>query len=263
MKDEAGNASLLHGAQNFRAVKPYPAAGGKSLRANTIFRSGELSRLTETDLATISSLNIRMICDLRTGREQTEFPSNWPSQPAPVRLDLPNRDESDAGPHKFFELMAMQPGAASGVKAMDRLYRNKPRAFMGSLRILFETILAGGALPLLVHCHAGKDRTGFVIAMLLAAAGVSKADIIDDYVTTSIFFPVERESVALAGWAKRSFNRDIDPRSAIPMVEAREAYIEAAFEEIDKGWGGTEGYLRTAVGLSSEARETLQALLLE
>ncbi len=262
MSAAAEAKSLLAGARNFRAVKPYETAHGGSLRANTLYRSGELSRLSDADLEVIAGLNIRLICDLRTNREQSEFLSRWPDGTGHRHLVLADRDESDAGPRKIFELIASHPGETGGLKAMDLLYRRKPRAFVKSLAVLFETILAGDALPLLIHCHAGKDRTGFIIAMLLAAVGVSEADIIDDYVTTAIFFPPESEARALAGWARKSFGREIDPASALPMVDARRGYIEAAFEEIAAGWGSVAGYLRHA-GLTDEAREKLRTLLVE
>jgi len=252
--------SLLAGARNFRAVKPYETASGGKLRANTLFRSGELSRLSDADLEVIAGLNIRLICDLRTAREQSEFLSRWPDGTGHRHLVLADREESDAGPHKIFELIASHPGETGGLKAMDLLYRRKPFAFAKSLAVLFETILAGDALPLLIHCHAGKDRTGFMIAMLLAAAGVSEADIVDDYVTTTVFFPPESEARALAGWARKSFGREIEPASARPMVDARREYIEAAFEEIRAGWGSVEGYWRAA-GLDDEAGKKFRALL--
>ncbi len=253
---------LLAGARNFRAVKPYKAADGKTLRANTLYRSGELSRLSDADLAVIAGLNIRLVCDLRTGRERSEFLSRWPAGADFRYLDLPDREESGAGPHKIFELMARHPGEVGALKAMDMLYRSKPLAFVNGLKNLFAAILDGDALPLLIHCHAGKDRTGFVMAMLLAAVGVSEADIFDDYVTTALHFPIELEAQALSGWAKKSFGREIHPESAVPMVDARRAYIAASFEEITAGWGGVDEYLRQ-VGLTDDARRELQALLLE
>lgn len=255
-------ATLLEGAGNFRAVKPYRAVNGGILRPGTIYRSGELSQLTEADLAIIHSLNIRLICDLRTAREQTEYASRWPQAAIPVKLNLPDRDESDAGPHKIFELILKHPGEQGGRLAMDRLYRRKPRAFAGSLKLLFDTILQGDAVPLLLHCHAGKDRTGFMVAMLLTAIGISRDDVIDDYITTSQYFPIEREARALAGWAKRSFGHEIDPASARSMVDARRDYIEAAFDEITKAWGNTETYLYDAIGLTAPAQAKLAGLLL-
>jgi protein-tyrosine phosphatase len=262
VSEAAAVPRLLAGARNFRAVKPYPAAGGRRLREKMLFRSGELSRLSDADLEIIAGLGIKLICDLRTDREQGEFVSRWPDGTGHRHLVFTDRDESDAGPHKIFELIARHPGETGAVQAMDLLYRRKPRAFAKNLGALFGTILAGDALPLLIHCHAGKDRTGFVVAMLLAAAGVSEADIIDDYVTTSVFFPVEEEARAVAGWARKSFGHEIAPDSARPLVDARHAYIAAAFEEIRKGWGGVDDYLRAA-GLDDAAKETLQGLLLD
>ncbi|MDR3520268.1 MAG: tyrosine-protein phosphatase [Acidocella sp.] len=257
----AAPAPLLSGAHNFRAVRPYKTADGRMLRANNIYRSGELSRLSDTDLGIIAGLNIHLVCDLRTGREQSEFVSRWPEAPAHVKLDLPDRHESDSGPHKIFELIASHQGEAGGVLAMDMLYRRKPKAFARSLQILFQTILGGNGLPLLVHCHAGKDRTGFVVAMLLAAAGVNREDIIEDYIISSHYFLAEKEVLALATWAKRSFGQEIHPASARPMVDTRLDYIEAALQEIDAGWGSVDGYLRDAVGLTGLDREAVQNLL--
>jgi protein-tyrosine phosphatase len=253
---------LLAGARNFRAVKAYRTADGRRLRANTLYRSGELSRLSDADLEIIAGLNIRLVCDLRTGRERSEFLSRWPAGAEFRYLDLPDREESGAGPHRIFELISRHPGEMGALKAMDMLYRSKPRAFANGLGSLFAAILEGDALPLLIHCHAGKDRTGFVMAMLLAAVGVSEADIIDDYVTTALNFPMESEARALAGWAKKSFGREIDTASAVAMADARRGYIEASFEEIFSGWGSVDAYLRAA-GLDDDARVKLQALLLE
>jgi len=254
---------LLAGASNFRAVQPYPATGGRRLRANTLFRSGELSRLSDADLDTIRGLDIRLVCDLRSRHEQSEFVSRWPDGTGHILLDLPDRsdrDEWSAGPEAIFQLIKSLPGQAGALRAMDMLYRRKPRAFAGHLKRLIDTIVAGGALPLLVHCHAGKDRTGFVVAMLLAAVGVSRADAIDDYMATARYFQVD--SRALAAWAKRSFGEDVDPAATEPMAEARRAFIEAAFEEIDAQWGGTDSYLRDEVGIAGADQEALRDLLL-
>jgi len=256
-------AALLTGSTNFRAVKSYKAADGRVLRPNLIYRSGELSRLTDADLEIIAGLNIKLICDLRSAREQAEYFSRWPEAARHTKLDMPDRDESDAGPHKIFEMILQHPGEAGGLKAMDRLYRAKPRVYAKGLSLLFGAILQGGSLPLLIHCHAGKDRTGFVIAMLLTAAGIDRSDVIHDYETTSIYFPGEAESQKLGGWAKRTFNRDLDPDSLRPMVAARREYLEASFEEIEKGWGGPEAYLRTAVGLTESMQSQFADLLLQ
>jgi protein-tyrosine phosphatase len=261
MNSEAEDLTLLKGARNFRPVRSYAGADGRLLRANTIYRSGELSRLDEGDLGVIEGLHIRLVCDLRTEPEQAEFCSRWPDSHTPMRLDLPDRGEQDAGQNRLFDLLAKAPGEAGAVMAMEKLYRRKPRAYVKTLPLLFDTLLAGDCLPVLIHCHAGKDRTGFVIAMLLAALGVSHEDIVEDYVTTTKFFPAAREAKAMSAWAERSFGISIAPEAALPMVDARRSYIEASFDEIAKTWGGVPAYLHEA-GLDNEKRDRLRDLLL-
>jgi protein-tyrosine phosphatase len=261
MNDETADFALLKGARNFRAVRSYQGADGRALRANTIYRSGELSRLDAEDLAVIEELGIRLVCDLRTMREQAEFVSRWPDSHTPARLDLTDRAEHDAGPHKIFELLEKHPGEMGGLRAMEALYRRKPRVYLTNILPLFETIIAGDALPLLIHCHAGKDRTGFIIAMILAALGVSHEDIIEDYVTTVRYFPVAQEAGAMVAWAKRTYGKTLEAASAVPMVDARRDYLEAAFDEIGKGWGDVAGYLRAA-GLDDAMRARVRDLLL-
>jgi protein-tyrosine phosphatase len=259
---QAAATQLLGGAKNFRAVEPYPGADGRHLRPNIIFRSGELSRLSEDDLRTLRSLNLRLVCDLRSGAEQAEYVSRWPDGSAHRSLDLPDREETNASPDKLFSIIKSLPGEAGGLQAMHMLYRRKPRAFAGNLKRLFAAIIAGDSLPLLVHCHAGKDRTGFMVAMLLAAAGVSRADILQDYETTARFFPVEEETAQMVAWAKRAYGHDIAHAAARPMVEARGAYLEASLAEIDLSFGGIDAYLAETVGLTASDRSHYQQLVL-
>jgi protein-tyrosine phosphatase len=254
-------APLLAGARNFRAVKPYQAANGRRLKADTLYRSGELSRLSADDLARLRELNIRLVCDLRSSTEQAEYSSRWPDGSLHRHLDLPDRDQSNASPDKIFKIIASVPGEAGALRAMDMLYRHKPRAFAGNLALLVREILAGDALPLLIHCHAGKDRTGFIVALLLAAAGVSRNDIIDDYETTSRFFPEEEETSQMIDWAKRTFGHELQHEAARPMVQARPDYIAASFAEIEAQFGGVEAYLADAVGLNAAALERYRELV--
>jgi len=259
---QAAVTHLLGGAKNFRAVEPYPSTDRRHLRRNTIFRSGELSRLTEDDLDTLRSLNLSLVCDLRSGAEQAEYVSRWPDGSTHRTLDLPDREDTNASPDKIFSIIKSLPGEAGGVQAMQMLYRRKPRAFAGNLKRLFGAIIAGDSLPLLVHCHAGKDRTGFTVAMLLAAAGVSRADILDDYETTARFFPVDDETAQMVAWAKRAYGYDIAHEAARPMVEARSAYLEASLAEIELSFGGIDVYLAETVGLSPADRSRYQQLVL-
>ncbi len=145
---------------------------------------------------------------------------------------------------------------------MDTLYRRKPRAYAPQLGLLLSHIAQGGALPLLVHCHAGKDRTGFFSAMLLAAAGISRDDILADYVETARFFTAETEAPQMAAWAQRSFGQTLDIATVLPLAEARPDYLLAAFAAIDDEFGGIEPYLTQEVGLSAATLHAFRGAVL-
>lgn len=243
---------MLTGAANFRAVKPFAAADGRQLKPGILYRSGELSRLNETDRARLGALGLRLVCDLRSAPEQAEYVSRWPDGSLHRHLDLPDREAGSVNPAKIFSMIMERPGQEGALAAMALLYRRKPAAYAGALRKLFSAILAGDALPLLIHCHAGKDRTGFIIAMLLAAAGISRPDIFEDYETTAQFFAPEAEAEKMREWARRGFKQELDAHTMLPLAQARPDYLAAAFDEIDTTYGGTEGYFAGAVGLSGD-----------
>jgi protein-tyrosine phosphatase len=255
-------AHLLDGARNFRAVRPFRAADGRVLRENSLFRSGQLSGLSAADLGVLHGLGISLVCDLRRLSEQKKYVSRWPDGATHRQLDLPDPEDSNADPDEIFKLIASEPGEGGAVAAMTLLYRRKPGAYVDTLRSLFTAILAGDALPLLVHCHAGKDRTGFIVAMLLTAAGVSREDIFADYATTSEFFPVGPEIPRMIAFAKTAFGHDISPQAARPMTEARPQYLQTAFDEIAQNFGGVDAYLARHVGLSTAETARYRDLLL-
>lgn len=255
--------TLLGGAPNFRAVAPFQAADGRRLKPGIFYRSGELSRLSEADVARLAGFGIRLVCDLRSPGEQASYASRWPRESSHRHLDLPGLDGTDASPAKIFALILRDPTPHGARLAMDTLYRRKPRAYAPQLGSLFSSLLQGGALPLLIHCHAGKDRTGFFTAMLLAAAGISRDDILADYAETARFFAAEAQAPQMAAWAEHAFGQTLDIATILPLAEARPAYLQAAFAAIDDEFGGVEPYLTQAVGMSASERRAFRDLVLE
>ena len=254
---------LLGGAPNFRTIAPFPVADGRRLKPNILYRSGELSRLSDSDLVRLAEFGIRLVYDLRSQAEQARYASRWPQESLHRHLDLFGLDGTDASPAKIFALILSDPTPRGARLAMDTLYRRKPHAYAPQLSQLFSSILQGGALPLLIHCHAGKDRTGFFIAMLLAAAGISRDDILTDYVETGRFFAAEAQAPQMSAWAERAFGQTLDIATVLPLAEARPDYLQAAFAAIDDEFGCIETYLSQAVGLSAPALRTFRDLVLE
>jgi protein-tyrosine phosphatase len=131
-------------------------------------------------------------------------------------------------------------------------YRDYPRRCAPAFRTLFATLSDGTHRPLVFHCTAGKDRTGFASALLLSLLGVPWESVIEDYLRTNELW---------TGHVGRYPELDIDTRAAI--VEARTPYLEAAFEVVRADFGGPEAFAERALGLDAAAHERLKADLLE
>jgi protein-tyrosine phosphatase len=142
---------------------------------------------------------------------------------------------------------------------MRQLYRwfvSSPparRTFGAAVRLIADD----EALPLLFHCTAGKDRTGWLSAIVLSALGVERDQVIADYLLTEELNAASNEFL-LTVLAKRM----IDPLAAVPLLEARREYIEAAFAEADALFGGMDGYLRQGLGLDEATLAGLRSNLL-
>jgi protein-tyrosine phosphatase len=137
--------------------------------------------------------------------------------------------------------------AEDALEIMRESYRNYVRDSSDSFRALFARLLEDRA-PLVIHCTAGKDRTGFACALILHALGVSDDTIADDYLLTNRFY--RRDPGA-------STDLPEDVRNAIGSVHA--SFLAAGFEAVEAGYGGRDGYLKDGLGIGDQERAELQA----
>ncbi|HUA95973.1 MAG TPA: tyrosine-protein phosphatase, partial [Acidimicrobiales bacterium] len=150
----------LEGAVNFRDLGGYPAAGGRTIRWRTLFRADGLSRLTPTDRSVIRQLGIATVVDLRTSAEVER--GRFPVEEIPVGFHhLPLLDEVP-DPQRF----EIAPGML-GAQYLE-IARDAGRQIAQILSIIAER----ASHPVIVHCTAGKDRTGVLVAVLMALLGV-------------------------------------------------------------------------------------------
>lgn len=168
----------LAGVLNLRDLGGYPLAGGGSIRWRTLFRSDALHQLDAEGAAVLTGLGIRSVIDLRTNAEAEVAPSALAGVPAAVtHLSLLSGD-LQALPldlEAIYHFMITECGAA--------------------IAAAVGVLCAPGALPALVHCSAGKDRTGVVVALLLSALGVSDEVIAADYALSGHYLDPERTPV--------------------------------------------------------------------
>jgi protein-tyrosine phosphatase len=262
--DHAPTAAPLAGAPNFRAVAPLGTADGRRLVADRIFRSDALHRLTDADLDRLAGLRIGTVLDLRRDDERSSMPTRWPARPPRDTLTFDAREDLQAVQAGSWRAMLDDPGfdATYAHRWMIDTYRRMPVALAPAVRAAAERLVHDADRPpgLLVHCTAGKDRTGFVVAMVLAAIGVPRDAILDDYLESARRHPPE----VLAGWLIERAGLRPSARvvAAIETVAGvREDFLEAALERAAASHGSIEGYL-DAAGVDAVRRGQLRAALL-
>lgn len=243
---------------NFREVAGQQAGDERRVRDGLLFRSEALLAPDGDDAEVLAGCGIQLVCDLRSGFERERAPNHWWDRRGVEHLhaDLLVGFGRDSGNWPAFR---KSPTAAGARDAMRALYAALPGGAMGLWPTLFERI-ASGQLPLLVHCTAGKDRTGFVVAVLLGALGVERGAILADYLSSA---GKQTATVVEATRAMmRSFAGDDLSEEAIgALLSVDETYLATSLGVIEQEFGGTDGYLaRCGVGAAEQA--ALRAALL-
>src|SRR5262245_44213920 len=260
----------LVNAANARDLGGLSAADGRQLRAGLVFRANALNRLTDADIEVLAKLELSCVVDLRSEYEIRMIgPDRLPS-PAPARLvALPLADPD----HEFFaSVTAVIRGDASLIAAYGPLNRDElVNRMVGAYRWLATSVAAptaygtvlrliadAGALPLLFHCTAGKDRTGWLAAVLLSALGVDRSVIVEDYLRTT-----ELNQPGIAHVMSRLEGRVADPTAVLPMLEARTEYLCEAFTAAEHAYGDMAAYLREGLGVDDRVLAELRGNLLD
>jgi protein-tyrosine phosphatase len=246
MQDAPARHFQLQGASNFRDLGGYPTRDGRIVRWRQIFRSNHLGHLTAADIEIVRSLGVRRAFDFRGQDERasaacavTEIAVHSlpiePSVVAALRARLANGGLS----------------ADDALEIMQESYRNYVRLNTHSFRTLFAHLLEDHA-PLVIHCTAGKDRTGFACALILHALGVADDVIAEDYLLTNRFY--RRDPAAGADLPE-------DVRQTIGSVHA--SYLSAGFDAISADFGSLDAYLRVGLGIGAAERTALQERYLD
>lgn len=242
---------------NFRDLGGYPAAGGKHVRWGLIYRSGATPKLDAADAARIQSLGLASMIDLRSSEERLI---------APTKLTGIRYSAID------YSLMSMMPKDATAMRNGGQLYRGMPTFLVPQLRMVFDDLL-GRRAPVMYHCTAGQDRTGITSAMILSALGVPRATILEDYhLTTKVRQPAnemgtispalaETNPVAkmFAGYQKAGQYAKPEP---LRDPDGR-AFLESAFDEIEKRYGSVDAFLAKEVGVGPAEVARLRLRYLE
>ncbi|RDJ99213.1 tyrosine-protein phosphatase [Paraburkholderia lacunae] len=239
----------LASVSNFRdvagAAAGYPTVDGKQTRRGAFYRSNALT-LSPADQTALGKLGIATVYDLRTPGEIARTADVLPAGAASTVFNVlgttdfvvPSLDSAAAAvAFKEAEARSYVTGAAQ-------------RASYGALL----TQLANGAGAQLFHSSAGKDRTGWVAALLLSIANVPLDVIMQDYLLSNVYLGV---SIRASTDAVRSQSGAAAAAIAAPLLSVQESYLQAGFDQVQSSYGTMASYLTQGLGVSQATIDTL------
>ncbi|MET0248121.1 MAG: tyrosine-protein phosphatase [Sphingobium sp.] len=243
-------------AFNLRDFGGCATADGGHVKRGMLYRCGTMSLLTHADAQQLRALGIRAICDFRRPSERAAEPTTWHGED----VDYYAREYSSAS-GVLGEITRSESASAQAMRdAMIALYNDIATEHAESYRAMFGQILAG-RVPILINCAAGKDRTGVGAALILAALGVSRDTIAQDYLRTNVHADWDWRLARSEGRLAQAHRERAE--IVAPVLSADIAYLDALYAALDESHGGLEGYLETELGIDPAARSALRATLLE
>ncbi len=252
----------FEGISNFRDLGGYPAADGRAVKWGKLYRSGHLATASNADLAGLAELQLASFIDFRSGAEKTEEPNRLPDPASFALVEIPVLDEGNR--NLFNEISTrIEEGTLGDFDpdlTMVQANRQFADEFTPQFRQFVDTVLEADGAPVLWHCTAGKDRTGFAAAVLLRILGVPQDVIMQDYLASSAPALESRRKELLM---LRLFEGEETADKIAVMLGVEPAWLEAAFEQIDTTWGSFDNYVAEGLQLSAADVQRLRANLLE
>jgi protein-tyrosine phosphatase len=244
----------LEGASNFRDLGGYRVAGGGRTRWGLVFRADAPDRLTAADLAVIDRLGLRVAYDLRTDDERAQAPS---ALPAAVRRELLAIGGDAAGTSPLGDLFRNGRVGTVPDDFLQRVYLDMAEQDAPALGAVLTGLAAQDGLPAVVHCTAGKDRTGLAAALLLSVLGADDATVLDDYALSRVYFSEHR----MARLLPRLAAVGLDQERYHAVFGAPRQAMATTLDTLRERYGSVAAYLTDRAGVTPATVAALRTRL--
>ena len=250
----------LKHVHNFRDYGGYATSDGGRVKRGLLYRSGHHAEASEEDLQAMDALALAHVVDLRGNGERAGQPINLPAGFAGELLYF-DGETAGLGPH--MEAIEGTMTVEDAHRAMERLYSALPARenLLWILRRYFDA-LAKGEGASLVHCHAGKDRTGMAVDLLHHALGVHPDDALEDFLLTNTVGDQEARIAQSAPHIRARYGA-VDDETVRVVMGVDERYLVAARKALVDQFGTVDAFLEEALGVDQAKREALRLHLVE
>lgn len=247
---------------NFRDFGGYETASGARVARGRLFRSAHFAEASDADAAKLDALNIAIVVDLRRPEERVREPNRWPGEGA--RTISAGGGHGDALPPHLQALLQDDITAEGVADYMRLLYREfafEPR-HIELYRAWFAELVNADA-PAVIHCAAGKDRTGLGCALTLHALGVGEEAIFADYELTNAVLDLDQRLPRIQARMEERLGRKFEAEALRPMLGVDPDYLRCALDSIVAQAGSLDAYLEDTLHLGSRERVALKTRLVE
>ncbi|QLY34889.1 tyrosine-protein phosphatase [Nocardia huaxiensis] len=264
---QKGDSLNLATAPNARDIGGYPTqGGGGKLRHGVVFRTDALNKLTAAEQQQLVTAGVTKVIDFRSpteaGQNPDKLPGSIPAQALPVY--------DPANDFYLFFAKAVQGGPevqqqllGDGKAAQFMQDYNRWMVTDATSRAQFATAfkeIANSSGPILYHCTAGKDRTGWMTAILMSALNVPKGQIYNDYLASNDNLAAGNQAI-LDGLV--ASGRVTDPSLFEPVLGVDRSYLDAAFDQAEQSYGSMDGFITNGLGIDAATLDKLKAKLLD
>ncbi|KAF0173675.1 MAG: tyrosine-protein phosphatase [Hyphomonadaceae bacterium] len=246
----------LDGVLNFRDFGGYATRDGGEVVRDKLFRTASFAEATPKDMAWLEQLGARFVVDLRRPEERTDAPNLWPGDGLRVVTNDDGYKElpADAGVLTQNDLTA--DSARDYMRTAYTHYPHEPRYVE-----LFKAWLHGLADeggPAIVHCAAGKDRTGVACFLVLTALGVDRDTIIEDYELTNVAIDLDKRLPEVRARLASRLGKEISDEAIRPMLGVHIDYLSAAIDAMESRHGDVPSYMKAVLDVDDEMVATLR-----
>ena len=244
------------GTLNFRDMGGHQTAGGGRVRSRRLFRSGHLADTEPSSQSDIATLGISLVCDFRIEDERNEQPNQYHVNWKPKFAHLPIWPVVTPGiDNTVARLMSGEIDIDGAMKDQTGAYREFVRERNSQFAGMFTAILDAEHPSILLHCSAGKDRTGIAAALLLTALGVEPVDVRRDYLLTSEGHGARAQTQFYIDkyWAAYKNEPSCTQEDLHRLFSVQSEKIDAAFDEMRTISGSIEHYLGDALALTDNS----------
>ncbi|MBO1578483.1 tyrosine-protein phosphatase [Bacillus sp. XF8] len=250
------------GLYNFRDIGGQETKDGRRMKKGVLFRSDELSRLSQQDIENMKHLQIKLICDLRTPSEQKSKPSRIKQKHGVELVNISIHDKSQEFTHfEFFKFLVGKSHTIDFEKIMKEMYQNIAFSSCHEIKQVIQLLSEQKNVPALIHCTGGKDRTGYIAALIQLLVGIPYEVVRDDYLfSNELIGPRMKKVEKFIRWMSLF---QASPERIKPMLEVRPEYLDEVYYKIVEKYGNVEAYLLQACHLEKRSIQNLKQLVLE